>query len=68
MKTCVKTCSESVMKIADHVSSAVKINICDRSVKKIIHVDSAKKESARRDLRITFRKTFSDCLIMCLLI
>ena len=33
-----------------------------RSVKIDIHVDSA-KESARRDLKMIFRKTFSDCLM-----
>ena len=67
-KTRVKMCSGSVMKIADHISSAVKIDIHSRSAKKIdIHVRSA-EESARKDLRMSFRKTFSDCLITCLLI
>ena len=67
-KTCVKTHSESVMKIADHISSAVKINIHDRSVKKIDICIRSAKESARKDLKMSFRKTFSDCLINILLL
>src|SRR5207249_4949863 len=52
-KTRVKTCSGSVMKIGIHDRSVKKIDIRVRSV----------KESARKDLRMSFRKTFSDCLI-----
>ena len=58
VKTHVKMHSESVIKINIHDKSAKKIDIYSRSV----------KESARKDLRMSFRKTFLNCLINMLLL